>query len=252
MDIAKWIKTQVQDTLRRPKRIFSLVSYRKIKKFIEFNSIVYKTTETWTTDPQCAGVQARKFKTYDDYVKLQASKINFINLENHEKRFRRELVGRLTKLASLKAGDNALCLGARLGAEVLAFRELGLFAAGIDLNPGLKNSYVMFGDFHNLEFGAGCVDVVFTNSLDHGLDLGKIMQEVFRVLKPDGVFIFEADPGTEEGTKTQSDLWATYAWKTVDDLVSKISQHNFLLVARNAFEYPRSGTQLVFKKALVQ
>ena len=45
-----------------------------------------------------------------------------------------------------------LCLGARLGTEVRALHNLGYFAIGIDLNPGVDNPYVLMGDFHKLVF----------------------------------------------------------------------------------------------------
>ena len=82
--------------------------------------------------------------TYDTYVKLQQSKLD----EHHSKakvidqgrqaQLRRELE---TALAAQTAGlttlegKTVICLGARLGGEVRAFKSLGAIALGIDLNP---------------------------------------------------------------------------------------------------------------------
>ena len=63
--------------------------------------------------------------------------------------------------------DNSsmLCLGARLGGEVRAFRRLGALALGVDLEPGLNNRHVLPGDVHALQFADGVFDYAFTNIL---------------------------------------------------------------------------------------
>ena len=57
-------------------------------------------------------------------------------------------------------GQDAAVVGARIGTEVKAFLDLGAVAIGIDLNPGENNRYVVYGDFHDLQFASGSIDVV--------------------------------------------------------------------------------------------
>ncbi len=89
-------------------------------------------------------------------------------------------------------GENVLCLGARTGEEVKAFRDLGFKnTKGIDLNPGPNNNYVEKGDFHNLTNKDNEIDTIYTNCLDHSFDLEKIINEINRVMKKDGTLILE-------------------------------------------------------------
>jgi SAM-dependent methyltransferase len=83
-------------------------------------------------------------------------------------------------------------LGARLGEEVVAFRELGFpETIGIDLNPGANNPYVTKEDFHKTSFANNSFNTVYTNSLDHSWDLESFAKEVHRILTPGGVLILE-------------------------------------------------------------
>jgi len=82
-----------------------------------------------------------------------------------------------------------LCLAARIGTEVKSFLDLGAFAVGIDINPGKKNKYVLFGDFQDIQFAPKCADIIFTNSIDHVYDIEKFLSEIKRVLKMK-VFLF--------------------------------------------------------------
>src|SRR5690606_8715365 len=69
-----------------------------------------------------------------------------------------------------------LCLGCRTGAEVMALRELGNKAFGIDIEPvavGEAAKYVMRVDFHDIPIIDGYYEVIYTNSFDHVRDLKK-------------------------------------------------------------------------------
>jgi SAM-dependent methyltransferase len=146
----------------------------------------------------------------------------------------------------LHRGTTVLCLAARLGTEVKAFADLGCFAIGIDLNPGPHNQYVVHGDFHQLQFPDASADVVFTNSLDHCFDARRVLDEVRRVLKPEGRFIVEAVRGAAEGCKPL--FYESFSWATVDDLVTFIQGCSFECAARTPFESPWPGETLVFSR----
>ena len=69
-----------------------------------------------------------------------------------------------------------LCVGARLGGEVHAFQLLPQvsLAVGVDLNPGLRNPHVLYGDGQRLEqFKNASFGTIFTNVLDHVLKIEK-------------------------------------------------------------------------------
>ena len=91
-----------------------------------------------------------------------------------------------------------MCLAARLGDEVEAFRKLGYFCYGIDLNNGLNNKYVVYGDFNKLTETTSSVDIINTNSLDHLFDLDDVLNEIDRVLIKDGLFVCDLILGYKE------------------------------------------------------
>jgi SAM-dependent methyltransferase len=158
-------------------------------------------SDAWRHD---GPLSVRRYATYDDYLEHQREKLDSLggvaykNPDKAVQMFRRrfELIGAMPRSASV------ICLGARRGEEVRAFIELGHFALGIDLNPGPDAEYVVVGDFHGLNFADGSVDCVYTNCLDHALEIDKILAEVRRVLKPDGMFIIDIIYGYEEGYST--------------------------------------------------
>jgi len=96
------------------------------------------------------------------------------------------------------SGSSILCLGARLGTEVRALRELGYARAiGVDLYP--LSDLVEFGDFHNLHHDDDSFDGVYSNSLDHCYELKKVLLEAERVLKPNGVMVLNIGVKTGMG-----------------------------------------------------
>ena len=196
-----------------------------------------------------SGLISRSYDDYDTYRKHQALKLDahrHKSILRHDERFFSALRERLGSEQLSLAGARVLCLAARQGTEVRAFIDRGAFAVGIDLNPGRENRYVMVGDFHQLEFADGTVDIVYTNSLDHAFDLDRIMSEVHRVLVPDGLLICEVGPGSENGAGPG--FYESLSWKNVDELAGHISESGFNLVGRERFEVPWVGEQLMLRK----
>jgi SAM-dependent methyltransferase len=176
-------------------------------------------SEEWQRDSALA---RRGYDSYESYVAHQASKLDVAYERRAEKDEDEvaEFTASFDRIVPLAACRNVLCLGARLGAEVRALRDLGYFAVGIDLNPGKDNPYVHYGDFHALAFRDGSVDAVYTNALDHVFDLARVVKEVHRVLRPDGLFIADVLPGFEEGF-LPGRYEATY-WRRTDELLNAI------------------------------
>lgn len=169
------------------------VEAEKARRIAEFKS------EAWRHD---AGFSQRTtLGTYKDHIARQASKmdalvkaglarLNPTTIERFRRRF---------EAVPLSPNSSVLCLAARVGDEVEAWRQLGHPGAiGIDINPGPDNPLVLVGDFHDLQYPASSIDCVYCNSLDHAYDLDKIASEVNRVLKPGGIFVLDIVYGHSE------------------------------------------------------
>ena len=193
-------------------------------------------------------LKKREYKSYEEYAKHQAAKLATLNLDSYNKKFFDVLVSRLGDLSFVQAGKNVLCLGARTGAECQAFIKLGCFAVGIDLNPGQKNSYVVTGDFHNLQYASKSVDIVFTNALDHVFDLDRVLLEISRVLKPGGSLITEIVFGSKDTLHREPGEFESCWWDHSQAVVDKIQANGFSIEARKNFEYPWNGEQVTFLK----
>ena len=136
-------------------------------------------------------------KQYDQYVQQQQSKLLKANDWMKEKIKvidigRQQQVYRYLKWLTTErspsfppfSGATVLCLGARLGGEVRAFKAMGALALGIDLYPGVSNVDVLAGDFHHLAFPDESFDYLYCNVLDHLFSIGPFINEAKRVLKP--------------------------------------------------------------------
>ena len=187
--------------------------------------------------------QKRTYNSYDEYAMHQAEKLGKLNLANYEQGFYKELSKRLEPLKpSLNNGKSVLCLGARTGIECRVFIDMGCVAVGIDLSPGSKNSYVLHGDFHNLQFADKSADCVFTNALDHAFDLERVLGEVRRVLKPGGMFIAEIVDPSARGPGDYESLW----WKDLATVVNAILAAGFTLREQRTFLSPWQGAHCIF------
>ena len=101
-----------------------------------------------------------------------------------------------------------LCVGARLGGEVHAFQLLPQvsLAVGVDLNPGLRNPHVLYGDGQRLEqFKNASFGTIFTNVLDHVLKIEKFAAAAHRVLRPNGTLLTHLYLNT-----LREDAWAVH------------------------------------------
>jgi len=177
--------SQIVRTITSPSRVLYVMDKNKLRQYIKSVSLKIKNIKLATTleVPVWRNGATEKFKTrvyssYEEYLEHQKQKLEYIDLEEYDVKYRDVLLERLRKLYFLKPGMTVLCLGARLGTEVKAFLDIGCFAIGIDLNPGCDNRYIVYGDFHNLQFASSSVDVIFTNALDHVFDMRQMIEEV--------------------------------------------------------------------------
>ncbi len=147
----------------------------------------------------------REYDNYNDYLNHQASKIKKLlkkaNKSSHLVRkiyFKNQWKKQVRRIKNIKKYikqcSKVLCLGARTGAEVVAFNKLGMEAIGIDINPpNWQKKYVIKGDFHNIPFYDKSFEVAFCNCIDHVFDMDKFCQEVTRILKDNGILVLEID-----------------------------------------------------------
>ena len=173
-------------------------------------------------------------------------KLKHLDVARYEDQYEPLLRERLAQMGRLKQGAVVLCLGARRGAEVRAFRHHGAIAVGLDLNPGERNPHVLRGDFHAVPFQQESIDVAFTNSLDHVFEVGQFISEIRRVLKPAGLLVVEAIQGRAQGSAPDS--YASFWWDRLDDVVALFAASGFRLCCRNAFAAPWPGEQFCFEK----
>jgi SAM-dependent methyltransferase len=224
---------------RRLREAFRPRRWRQLFGILRFNG----AGSRWKS-ATAAGLKQREYSSYEEYVRHQKSKFEHLDLSDYDRKYRGLLVARLRAGALLKPGASVLCLGARQGTEVKAFQDLGCFAIGIDLNPGGENKFVLPGDFHAVQFPDGCVDVVFTNSFDHTFDPEKLIGEIARLLKTDGLLIVEAIRG--EAEESAPDYYASFWWQKIDDLIGLLDQHGFKVLRREPFGEPWPGEQIAF------
>jgi SAM-dependent methyltransferase len=204
--------------------------------------------EDWSGDER---LRKRVYEDYDTYVEHQASKFRVLKLEAYSKLFIAALKERLEKLVGHNApgrGASVLCLGARNGAECRAFTELGLFAIGVDVNPGEDNPFVVSGDFHKLQFADESVDIVYTNALDHAYDLDVVIAEIERVLKPGGVFIAEIVRGSKDEDGREPGAFEAVWWDRSAIVADMIARTLPDRIASERFEQPWVGDQHLFRK----
>lgn len=166
----------------------------------------YKVTET--------------YDNYESYIEHQASKLDKkpAVCTKFDKLIEAEMDEFLDKY-KIENKSSVLCLAARLGGEVRAFIKHGFFAVGIDLNPGQNNRFVLSGDFHDIQFPDHSVDIIFTNSMDHSLYIDKLLSEINRVLKPDGLLITKIPLGFKENNNHGFSTYEVSQWKRVSDVL---------------------------------
>ena len=150
-----------------------------------------------------ADLKRTVYPDYASYRRDQASKLDLSNGEAYTDPAAQEqqFVIRFVELP-IPTGQRVLCVGARRGEEVRAWRSLGHTAIGIDFNPGANNPDVQIADFHTLPFPEGHFTVVYSNSLDHAFDWMRAVAEWRRVLSPEGWLVLDLVRGYAEGYQT--------------------------------------------------
>jgi len=187
-------------------------------------------------------IENRKYKNYDKYLSHQSKKLD-IGIKKKIKKFMSGYFDKNTKSFRKRIecfkqyinGDDVLCLGARLGSEVCAFRELGFKnSIGIDLNPGDNNKYVIKGDFHKMPFDDNSFDCIYSNCIDHAWNLRDLSKETYRVLRKNGMLIFEIDHLLKKNKKRRKELlkktskYESIMWDDFNDIKKGFKEFEFI------------------------
>jgi ubiquinone/menaquinone biosynthesis C-methylase UbiE len=103
------------------------------------------------------------------------------------------------------------------------------------------------GDFHCIQYAAGSIDLVFSNSLDHAFDMSRLIAEIQRVLTTDGLVVLEIVDGKREGY--DPGYFEACIWESVDDLVDLFVDQGFRVIRRQPITYPWSGQMVCLARA---
>ena len=148
-------------------------------------------------------IKIRNYQSYDEYVEHQKEKTDDparrLRLAMAFDRRKEYFMVRFNDILERSYPENlnfqvpskdsrVVCLGARMGPEVAAWRELG-YEDSIGTDLIARKPYVIVEDFHNLSFEDETVDIFYTNSVDHSNDPAKMFSEAARCLKSGGYFI---------------------------------------------------------------
>ncbi len=183
----------------------------------------------WKEQRDGRGIRTRDYADYEEYLTHQKLKLEemlkmkggFSNEDIFN--FRLRFFRRFRHLPGLLRQDAvALCAGARQGTEVEVLRDLGFRnAVGIDLNPGEGNPWVQTGDFMHLDYADNSIDFFYTNCVDHAFDLEAFFREHARVLKPEGLAIYDIASNMEEG----GGAFEAVDWERTEDVFGLLLKH---------------------------
>lgn len=161
----------------------------------------------WSTKISESGFRYRDYASYEEYTEHQKQKI--IEIMKAYGGFSLKVLLRQHfdfwqrfRDLNLPSDAKILCLGARFGTEVEVLRNLGYRnALGTDLEPGPDNPYVVVGDFMKVNAADASIDMIYCNAVDHAYNLPDFFKEHARILKPDGLAIYDiamTEPGAFE------------------------------------------------------
>ncbi len=153
------------------------------------NSSSFHDVSTSTSDAAWkAHIELQQSKLrQSDAMRLKIRAIDVGRQDQVARQFAQSAIDGIAGVRSFK-GQSVICLGARLGGEVRAFKSLGALAVGVDLEPGPDNMDVLVGDFENLAFADASFTYAYSNVLDHLHDLSRFSAELCRVVRPNGFF----------------------------------------------------------------
>lgn len=160
------------------------------------------------------------------------------------------------------SGPNILNIGSGPGRDARLLQNAGKNVVCLDASQTMidicqaRGFITALGDFNSLPFDDSSFDGAWAyTSLVHvpKTEIDTPLQEIYRVLKPNGIFAIGNHEGDFEGYKESSGVnlprWFSYYQK--DELVSIITKHNFELIHFETFKPgSKNYLNLIFRKSL--
>lgn len=171
----------------------------------------------------------KRYDSYEDYVEEQVATLvlreDYVR-QKSERKLRDFLLDFIRFENHIPQDCKVLCLGARFGEEVKAFRKLGYDAIGIDLWAN-EGDLVIKGDWNNLPF-ENEFDVIYTNSIDHAFDIAEMIQEIKKALKSVGKVIIALDQNHTHAASNEKikakfanpDRYEAVLWNSDKDVIN--------------------------------
>ncbi len=145
--------------------------------------------------------ETRHFNKYAQIIDLNQIHINAVFNQGH-----REGNFILKQLPKNMKGKKILDLGCGIGVTSIFFAKQGASVIGIDISPKMISKASKLANIHNtikIKFRVGNVekldyldqsfDIIFGKSILHHVNYSKVIDEIYRVLKPGGIALF-SDP----------------------------------------------------------
>ncbi|KAI5680280.1 hypothetical protein M9H77_01507 [Catharanthus roseus] len=188
------------------------------------NSVILIVVPVNKTPPQSSSTGGEKiddlkirpgYNTYESYIQKQLNKTLNPGLRKIWKTrdWDRKIKVFIKFFNDLKQRNllfnesKALSIGARMGQEVEAMKQIGVSdSIGMDLVPSLP--LVVAGDFHKQPFMNETFDFEFSNVFDHALYPHKFVGEIERTLKPDGVCVLHVALSHRADKYSANDLYS--------------------------------------------
>ncbi|KAK4753004.1 hypothetical protein SAY87_021802 [Trapa incisa] len=209
------------------------------------------STTTATNSPSIstsADLRIRSgYASYEAYIQRQLNKTLNPKLQHiwttrdwdRKVRVFSQFFDNLKRRGLLSNSSRALSIGARVGQEVAALRQIGVNdSIGIDLVP--RPPLVVKGDFHAQPFGDETFDFEFSNVFDHALYPWKFVGEVERTLRPGGVCVLHVSLTKGTDKYSANDLYS------VRPLVEMFKRSD--LVEQRKIDGFGLDTEVVFRK----
>jgi len=189
-----------------------------------------------------------EYKTYKEYLLHQITKTTDSN--RRKKWLGEEWLIKLNGFknifeqheAILKDKKNFLCIGARTGQEVVALKDLGYEAEGIDLIP--CPPHVKQGDMHKLDYEDEAFDCVFSNVFDHSLYPEKKCSEMLRVLRQEGIIIMHFQINVSQ------DIYTEVIIEDISEVHKLFNGHEILKSEKISTNFAAMNYEIIIRKKI--
>jgi len=161
---------------------------------------------------------------YDKYVETQKIKtVDYLNSRKRDRQYndiKNRFSNRNEYLLKYAKFGKVLCIGAKTGAEVQAFNELGFEAIGIDLVE--CKPYVIAMDMMDMKFNYK-FDIIYTNAIDHAFDVVKFIKEIKNNIVELGIVVIDWN----HNAKGTIGAWEAVNLEDCEEIVSLFEDAGF-------------------------